>query len=99
MEKSKPKNVLVIGGVILALFLVFNLLFDEKRYKVHEETTIVAGYVQKFGDSWYIDETHLQKTFKSGIWNPKTGDRINIKLDDKGRVIAWRVRKMKSASG
>ena len=93
MNKVNAKKVLIISGAIIALFLAFNLMSDEKKYKVHEKTTVVAGYVQEFGNSWYVDEILLQKSFKSGIWKPKTGDSINLKLDSEGRVVGWKVKR------
>ena len=93
MNKVNAKKVLIISGAVIALFLAFNLMSDAKKYKVDEETTVVAGYVQEFGNSWYVDEILLQKSFKSGMWNPKTGDSINLKLDSEGRVVGWKVKR------
>ena len=93
MNKVNTKKVLIISGAVIALFLAFNLMSDAKKYKVDEETTVVAGYVQEFGNSWYVDEILLQKSFKSGMWNPKTGDSINLKLDSEGRVVGWKVKR------
>ena len=64
---------------------------------MEEETTVVAEYVQEFGNSWYVDEILLQKSFKSGMWNPKTGDSINLKLDSEGRVVGWKKNKRRSS--
>ncbi len=88
MNKAHSKKAIIISGAIIALVLAFNLM-STKKYKVHEETTVVAGYVQEHGSSWYVDDILLQKTFKSGIWNPKTGDSIDLKLDEKDRVVGW----------
>lgn len=93
MNKVNAKKVPIISGAVIALFLAFNLMSDAKKYKVDEETTVVAGYVQEFGNSWYVDEILLQKSFKSGMWNPKTGDSINLKLDSEGRVVGWKVKR------
>jgi len=93
VNKVNAKKVLIISGAVIALFLAFNLMSDAKKYKVDEETTVVAGYVQEFGNSWYVDEILLQKSFKSGMWNPKTGDSINLKLDSEGRVVGWKVKR------
>lgn len=93
MGKKNIKKMLIIGGAIMALFFVFNSISDAKKYKVHEETTVVAGYVQEFGSSWYVDDILLQKTFKSGIRNPKAGDNIDLKLDSDGRVVNWKVKR------
>jgi len=93
VNKVNAKKVPIISGAVIALFLAFNLMSDAKKYKVDEETTVVAGYVQEFGNSWYVDEILLQKSFKSGMWNPKTGDSINLKLDSEGRVVGWKVKR------
>ena len=42
VNKVNAKKVLIISGAIIALFLAFNLMSDAKKYKVHEETTVVA---------------------------------------------------------
>lgn len=60
--------------------------------KITEETTVVAKQVEEFGSSWYVDENRLAKSFNHGVWNPKTGDSIDLKLDSVGRVVAWKVK-------
>lgn len=83
------KKILLIGGLIIALLITFNAI----RPDVYERTTVVAGRVQEIGNSWYVDEKHLDKAFKHGIWNPKTGRTIELKLDCKERVVEWKVKR------
>lgn len=82
------KKVFLAGALIIALFIAFNAIKSE----VHEETTVVAKHVEKFGSSWYVDENRLDKSFKQGISNPKSGDTIDLELDSEGRVIGWKVK-------
>lgn len=74
---------------MIVLFIALNTI----NPGVHEETTVVAKHVEKFDNSWYVDENRLDKTFKHGVWNPKTGDNIDLKLDSEGRVVSWKVKR------
>lgn len=52
---------------------------------------IIARTVEKFGSGWYVNGMFLDKAAKHGLWNPKVGDNIDIMLDNKNRVVGWKV--------
>lgn len=83
------KKFLIVIGIMMTLFIALSV----KNSEVHEETTIEAKHVEEFGNSWYVDEIRLDKSFKNGIWNPKKSDMIDLKIDGEGRVIAWKVKR------
>lgn len=86
------RKVLMVGGAILALVIVLNLASNiPNKPEVQKNTTIVAKKAEKLGNSWYVNDIMLDRSFKRGFSKPEVGDSIDLGLDDKGRVVDWKI--------